>query len=355
MSMHAALRRTITIHSVPRRILAITATASVAGALLAIVAGWPVWVIGLIAVLPWIPVLTMETVWTYHHYQWLALFYLLVVTQGGHLLEHVAQMIQIHALGLHGKEARGIFGALDIEWVHFIWNTWVLAAVALLLTRFRSNRWLWATLVLAGWHEVEHILVFVTYLTTGVAGSPGLLGRGGLIGGGLPVSRPDLHFLYNLIETTPLTIAFVAQLRTVYDQWLQRALPRVPAPVLAEATARLQVARFPRGATIIREGGPAEHFYVIARGEVTVTRDGPAGKPVEVARLRPGDYFGEIGLLREMQRTATVTAVTPVELLILDRKGFARLVADSKEAYGDLDAAARGRLSANASVNESHV
>lgn len=344
MSMHAALRRTITVHSVPRRILAITAATSVAGAILAIVAGWPVWVIGLIAVLPWIPVVASETVWTYRHYHWLALFYLLVVTQGGHVLEHVAQMIQIHALGLHGKAARGIFGALDIEWVHFVWNTWVLAAVVLLLTRFRSNRWLWATLALAGWHEAEHIVVFVTYLTTGVAGTPGLLARGGLIGGGLPVTRPDLHFLYNLIETIPLTIAFVTQLRAVYDAWLQRALPRVPAPVLAEATARLQVVRLPRGATIIREGEPAENFYVIARGEVAVTREGPAGKSIEVARLASGAYFGEIGLLREMQRTATVTAVTPVELLVLDQKGFTRLVADSKEAYGDLAAAARGRL-----------
>ncbi|MGQ0551321.1 MAG: cyclic nucleotide-binding domain-containing protein [Armatimonadota bacterium] len=345
MTMHAALRRAITVHSVPRRILVITAAASVAGTLLAIVAGWPVWVIGLFAVLPWLPVLTSETVWTYRHYQWLALFYLLVVTQGGHVLEHLAQVIQIHALGLHGVAARGIFGALDIEWVHFVWNTWVLAAVAVLLTRFRSNRWLWATLVLAGWHEAEHIVVFVTYLTTGVAGTPGLLGRGGLIGGGLPVTRPDLHFLYNLIETTPLMIAFFVQLRVVYDEWLRRALPRVTAPVLAEATALLKVASLPRGATIVREGEPAENFYVIAQGEVAVTRAGPEGKPIDVARLGPGEYFGEIGLLREMRRTATVTAATPVELLVLDQKGFARLVADSREAHGDLDTAARDRLS----------
>lgn len=48
-----------------------------------------------------------------------------------------------------------------------------------------------------------------TYLATGVPGTPGLLSKGGLIGGGLPLTRPDLHFLYNLIETVPLTIAFV--------------------------------------------------------------------------------------------------------------------------------------------------
>ncbi|MGH2375713.1 MAG: cyclic nucleotide-binding domain-containing protein [bacterium] len=123
----------------------------------------------------------------------------------------------------------------------------------------------------------------------------------------------------------------------------------------SEATALLQVARLPSGATIIREGEPAENFYVIARGVVAVTREGPAGGSIEVARLGPGEYFGEIGLLREMRRTATVTAATPVELLVLDQKGFTRLVADSKEAYGDLDAAARGRLARSPSVNESNV
>jgi hypothetical protein len=52
-----------------------------------------------------------------------------------------------------------------------------------------------------------------TYLTTGLVGTPGLLARGGLVGGGLPVGRADLHFLYNLIETVPLWIAFVDQLQ----------------------------------------------------------------------------------------------------------------------------------------------
>ena len=56
---------------------------------------------------------------------------------------------------------------------------------------------------------IEHISIMFTYLATGVPGTPGLLSKGGLIGGGLPLTRPDLHFLYNLIETVPLTIAFV--------------------------------------------------------------------------------------------------------------------------------------------------
>lgn len=345
MGTKGALQRFLVVQSVPRSILLITAAVSMAGALLAALQVWPAWAIGAVVLLPWVPVLTSEVAWTYRHYGWLALFYLLVVTQGGHVVEHLVQMIQLHLLGFRGPAARGVFGMLDIEWVHFLWNTWVLAAVSLLLWRFRANRWLWATLALAAWHETEHIVMMATYLGRGVAGSPGLLARGGLLAGGVPVTRPDLHFLYNLIETTPLVIAFVVQLRNVYDRWLRRALPRVPEPVLAEATRSLQLARFPAGATILRQGDPADAFFVIARGKVAVSRlENGGGKPVEVGTLGPGEYFGEIGLLGETPRTATVVARGPVELLILDRKGFARLVAASQAAREDLTDAARRRL-----------
>lgn len=123
-------------------------------------------------------------------------------------------MVQIHILGLSGASARGIFGALDIEWVHFVWNTWVLLALVLLLWRYPRNRWLWVTVVLAGWHELEHIVIMIRFLTTGQAGTPGLLALGGLLGGGLPLSRPDLHFFYNMVETVPLLAAFDTQIQT---------------------------------------------------------------------------------------------------------------------------------------------
>jgi hypothetical protein len=107
--------------------------------------GWPLWGLGVATVAPWLPIFVLDLADTYSRYQWLALFYGLVVTQSGHFLWHVAQMVQIHVLGLTGADARGIFGTLDVEWVHFLWNTWVLLAVVVLLCRFRANRWLWLT------------------------------------------------------------------------------------------------------------------------------------------------------------------------------------------------------------------
>ncbi|MGH2352883.1 MAG: hypothetical protein ACRDJN_14840 [Chloroflexota bacterium] len=144
---------------------------------------------------------------------WLLFFYALAATQGGHFLEHIAQMIQIHALGIPGPAAHGVVGVLDIEWVHFIWNTAVLAVTLLLAVHYRENRWLAVTLVVAGWHEVEHAYIMGAFLTTGVAGTPGLLATGGALAGRLPLSRPDLHFLYNLVETAPLIMGFFRQVR----------------------------------------------------------------------------------------------------------------------------------------------
>ena len=70
---------------------------------------------------------------------WLAIFAALVAGQGAYLLEHVAQMIQIHVLKLSGAQAQGIVGALNIEWVHFLWNTWVIVMVVVMLWRFPGN------------------------------------------------------------------------------------------------------------------------------------------------------------------------------------------------------------------------
>jgi hypothetical protein len=148
---------------------------------------------------------------------WIALLGFLAISQTAHLVEHIAQMVQIHVLHLSGPNAQGIVGPLNLEWVHFTWSALVLFTLLALLSvpRFRTNPWLIAVTPLAVWHFVEHCVMIATYIQTGIAGSPGLLSSGGLVFGGLPVTRPDLHFLYNLVETGPLLIAWVTELRRV--------------------------------------------------------------------------------------------------------------------------------------------
>ena len=147
---------------------------------------------------------------------WIALLGLLAVSQTAHFTEHVAQMVQIHVLHLSGANAQGIVGQLNIEWVHFTWNALVLIALLVLLSvpGFRRNPWLIAVTPLAAWHFVEHSVIIATYIQTGVSGTPGLLSSGGLLFGGLPMTRPDLHFLYNLVETVPLLVAWLVEVRT---------------------------------------------------------------------------------------------------------------------------------------------
>ena len=144
---------------------------------------------------------------------WLALLGFLAISQTAHLVEHVAQMVQIHVLHLVGANAQGIVGQLNIEWVHFIWNAIVLVTLLVLLPHFRTNPWLIAVTPLAAWHFVEHSVMIATYIQTGVLGTPGLLSSGGLLFGGLPIPRPDLHFLYNLVETVPILSAWVVEIR----------------------------------------------------------------------------------------------------------------------------------------------
>ncbi len=78
------------------------------------------------------------------------------------------------------------------------------------------------------------------------------------------------------------------------------------------------------GDVVIREGDPGDRFYVIERGRMHVTRDG-----AELATLGSGDFFGEIALLRDVPRTATVVATEPVSLRALDREHFLAAVTGS--------------------------
>jgi CRP/FNR family transcriptional regulator, cyclic AMP receptor protein len=78
---------------------------------------------------------------------------------------------------------------------------------------------------------------------------------------------------------------------------------------------------FPEKSTIAEEGTPGDDFYVIVEGQASVTRGGK-----RVARLLPGDFFGEIALLDEGPRTASVVAETPLSAMTINRKPFSALL-----------------------------
>jgi len=78
---------------------------------------------------------------------------------------------------------------------------------------------------------------------------------------------------------------------------------------------------------VVRQGEPADRFYVISAGSFAVTQVSAKGSdPVALRQLGPDDVFGEIGLLQHSQRTATVTAETDGRLLALAGDRFLELV-----------------------------
>jgi CRP/FNR family transcriptional regulator, cyclic AMP receptor protein len=84
--------------------------------------------------------------------------------------------------------------------------------------------------------------------------------------------------------------------------------------------------RFAEGTQIVREGARGETFYLILDGKATVERRGAA--PLD---LEAGDFFGEMALLDGGPRSATVTARTPVLVMRLSRRPFAKLLAKEPE------------------------
>lgn len=81
------------------------------------------------------------------------------------------------------------------------------------------------------------------------------------------------------------------------------------------------------GEQIIRQGDEADFFYVIADGTVEVTQTSPRGEVTVLRRMGPGEFFGEIGLLSRIPRTASVTVVTDGTLISLRGDAFLELVA----------------------------
>jgi MFS family permease len=110
-------------------------------------------------------------------------------------------------------------------------------------------------------------------------------------------------------------------------------------PVLEGLAARLEPVRMSAGDAVVRQGETGDRFYIVASGEVEVAVDGePQGT------LGPGDHFGEIALLRDVPRTATVTARAEAELFALEREDFLAAVTGHSASAEAAEAVVGARL-----------
>ncbi|MHB1846243.1 MAG: cyclic nucleotide-binding domain-containing protein [Deltaproteobacteria bacterium] len=127
-------------------------------------------------------------------------------------------------------------------------------------------------------------------------------------------------------------------------------LPEIPIfsdlepAAFVELLQQCALRRFPGGEAIVRQGEPGRSFFVVSSGSVRVRRKGELGEPIELARLSEGAFFGEMALLSDAPRSASVEADGPVELLEFPAAVLRTLMTDHPSAKRAIDRFTRSRL-----------
>ena len=151
------------------------------------------------------------------------------------------------------------------------------------------------------------------------------------IGGLLPVASILSWRALAAMDRPPTPEAELLRSLTLFSP-----LPPATIEYLAHRFERLHVEP---GVTVIRSGERADRFYVVAAGDLEVHVDGAPPRA-----LRAGDFFGEIALLREVPRTATVVAKTDAEVLAIEGHDFVDAVTGNADALRAADAVVGARL-----------
>jgi MFS family permease len=113
----------------------------------------------------------------------------------------------------------------------------------------------------------------------------------------------------------------------------------LPPPAIERIVAQLSRVTVPAGEVFIREGAEGDRFIMIVEGEAEVTRHG-----AHVTDRVAGDHVGEVALLRDVPRNATLTAKTPMTLLTLEREAFLEAVTGHPQSHERAEAIVEDRL-----------
>ena len=112
-------------------------------------------------------------------------------------------------------------------------------------------------------------------------------------------------------------------------------------PLLEEIISYMDTEHFEEQQTVIQQGEEGDKFYIIVRGRVEVMLEQELNSMKRLAVLEDGDYFGEMALLKEIPRTATIRTLNSCTLLSMKRSHFYKILDEStsfrqriEEAYG---------------------
>lgn len=119
----------------------------------------------------------------------------------------------------------------------------------------------------------------------------------------------------------------------------------LPVQQVETVDAEMRTVHYTAGDVIVRAGAPADKFLIVVDGDVELLSE-EGGPPVA---LGPGRFYGEIGILRDEPRSATLTARTDVTMLAMERDAFRDMVAQSLGTTADFNRLIGDRLKALAS------
>jgi len=148
------------------------------------------------------------------------------------------------------------------------------------------------------------------------------------------LTASDIVFIDNRDETRPLDFSS----EVVYSVFAD-----LPERDVGAISSKLREARVEAGEVIVRQGAPADKFFIIIEGEAEVIQEAQ-GHERTVAQLGPGQFFGEIAILRDSPRVATVRATVGTRLLEMERDTFRALVAQSLGTSERFDAVIHERM-----------
>jgi ABC-type lipoprotein export system ATPase subunit len=136
----------------------------------------------------------------------------------------------------------------------------------------------------------------------------------------------------------------------VVNEYVALALPSLTPQQMLKVTHNIELQKHEPGGTILHEGTPAsDKFYIVSEGRAEVALKRPGYTDIIVTVYDPGQYFGEIELLRGGKTLATIRATQegPVEVLALDRETFFELLNESEETKQVIDQIVKARLTEN--------
>jgi CRP-like cAMP-binding protein len=154
------------------------------------------------------------------------------------------------------------------------------------------------------------------------------------------LEAPEEIIAPEITESTELDLSDLEEIPLAQPRAISAAAARalaatplfagMPSDALQALVENLQLVSLERGEPLFREGDPSDALYVIAEGEVSVQNEGPPR--VEMSRLGPGAFIGEVALMTDQPRSATVVCLQDAELLRIDRHTLSRVLAN----HGDV-------------------